>query len=583
MTSVPASAFVSVNPAVLSAGGSALDLNGLFLTNSSRVPIGTVLSFASAANVATYFGASSNEYNEAAVYFAGFDNSNIKPGALLFAQYNTVAVPAYLRGANVSTLPISTLDALSGTMKISVNGTIYTSGAISLTALGSFSLAAAAIQTAFSTFSGTVTYDSVSGAFLFTTTATGGSETISYITSNGATASACTTASTVMTVGGTVVGAFYVGDYVTGTDGTNTLPAGTTIVNQLTGTTGGAGTYTISAAGAPGNLASFPATAYGPNGVLASTLGLTAATGAVLSQGAAIATPSPAMNSIIANTTNWASFTTLFDPDNGSGNANKVLFATWTSLQNNRYMYVPKDTDITPTQSANATTSLGNILIANASSGTAPIYSPGAFHHAAFICGATASIDFSEKNGNTNLAYKGLASLQPGVTNQTVMSNLIANGYNSYVSAANATNQWNYLFPGLVSGKFLSIQRYVNQIWLNSSFQTALMTLMTNVKAVPYAAGGYALINAAMMDPINAALNFGMIQKGVTISSAEIAEVNSAAGANVATTLQTRGWYLQVLDPGAVVRGGGGSPSIAFWYTDGGGVLYLNVASTDVQ
>ena len=54
------------------------------------------------------------------------------------------------------------------------------------------------------------------------------------------------------------------------------------------------------------------------------------------------------------------------------------------------------------------------------------------------------------------------------------------------------------------------------------------------------------------------------------------------AGANIAGTLQTAGYYVQVLDPGAIVRGGSGSPSISFWYTDGGSVLQLNVSSTDV-
>ena len=85
---IPASLFVSVSPGVISAGGSALDVVGLFLTNSTQVPIGTVISFASAAAVGTYFGLASAEYAAAVVYFNGFDNSPKKPGAVKFAQYN---------------------------------------------------------------------------------------------------------------------------------------------------------------------------------------------------------------------------------------------------------------------------------------------------------------------------------------------------------------------------------------------------------------------------------------------------------------------------------------------------------------
>ena len=118
---------------------------------------------------------------------------------------------------------------------------------------------------------------------------------------------------------------------------------------------------------------------------------------------------------------------------------------------------------------------------------------------------------------------------------------------------------------------------------MNSGFQTALMNLLTSVNAVSYVPAGYALIEAALQGTINAALNFGAIQAGVALSPAQIATVNYQAGKNIATILQTRGWYLQVLDPGSVVRGQGGSPSCTFWYTDGGAVLQINLASIDVE
>lgn len=581
--SIPASAFVSVNPGVIGTGGNALALNGLFLTTNSRVPIGTFQSFASAANVGSYFGLSSAEYAAAQVYFSGYTTSTAKPAAMLFTQYNTAAVPAYLRGGNVSTLTTAQIEALSGTIKILVNGTVQTSSAINLSSSGTLSLAAAAIQSAFSSFLGTVTYDSVSGGFIFQTTATGSSETISYIYSNDGTASACTTSGTVLTVGGTVANSFNVGDIVTGTDGTNALPSGCTIVNQLTGTTGGAGTYTISAAASPGNMSSAAVTGYSFQGNFAKTLGLTQATGAVLSQGAATAVPNTFMSALVTQTTAWATFTTLFDPDGGSGNTQKQAFAAWNTLQNNRYMYVAWDTDITPTQSTNAAASLGQILIGNGNAGTALVYEPSDLHLASFLMGAVASINFTQPNGNTALAYKSQSGITPAVSNQTVMTNLIANSYNTYVAAANATNNWQFFYPQTVTGPFLTIQRYVNQIWLNAGFQTSLVTLLTTVPAVPYVQAGYALIEAALLSNVQAALAFGMIQPGVNLSALQVAEVNAQAGRNIANTLQTQGYYIQVLDPGAVVRGQNGSPVVNFWYTDGGSVLQINMASTDVE
>ena len=578
--SVPASAFVEVNPAVISPGGAQLQLNGIFLDNTARVPLGSVLSFASAADVGAYFGLTSNQYAEAQVYFAGFTNASLRPGAMLFAQYNQTAAAGWMRGGNVSQVPLATLDALSGELKMYVAGTEYTSGAITLTALSSYSAIAAAIQSAFSTFAGTITYDSTAGAFLFTTTGTGATETITTAISQTATSLTSTTSGKVLTAGATT-GTINIGDEVTGTDATNTIPAGTTVLAQLTGAAGGAGTYSISAAAAPGDMGSTTVTSWGPTGALAAGLKLTSATGAVTSQGAALATPNAFMSALVGVTTNWATFTTLFNPD-ASGNANKQLFAAWNTLQNNRYMYVPWDTDILPTESTDAPTSLGNILIADGNSGTAPVYEPSNLHHAAFICGLVAAINFNEPQGNASAGYKNQAGLVPGVTNQTVMDNLIANGYNCYVSAANANNQWQFLYPGLVTGQFRTIQRYVNQIWLNSNFQTALMTLLTTVKAVPYVQAGYTLIEAACQDPIDMAITFGMIQAGVVLGALEAAEINFAAGANISGVLQARGWYLQVLDPGAIVRGNSGSPSIKFWYTDGGSVLSITMTSTDV-
>ena len=86
MATIPARDIVQVNPGVLPAGGSALDMIGLMLTPSTRPPLGQILGFASPTDVSTYFGPSSLEASLATIYFNGFDNSHKKPGSLLFAQ-----------------------------------------------------------------------------------------------------------------------------------------------------------------------------------------------------------------------------------------------------------------------------------------------------------------------------------------------------------------------------------------------------------------------------------------------------------------------------------------------------------------
>ena len=110
-----------------------------------------------------------------------------------------------------------------------------------------------------------------------------------------------------------------------------------------------------------------------------------------------------------------------------------------------------------------------------------------------------------------------------------------------------------------------------------------MVTLLVGVGAVPYNPSGYGLIRNALADPIRAALNFGTIRAGVTLSALEIAQVNQAAGLNAAVLIQTQGYYLQVLDPGATIRANRGTPVVNVWYADGQAVQQISMASIDLQ
>lgn len=497
MSTIPASQIVNVPPNVIAAGGNALDLNGLALSTSIRVPIGTVRSFPDVASVSAYFGAAAQETSIATVYFNGFDNSNAKPGAILFAQYPTAAVSAYLRGGNIgAALTLAQLQALTpGTLTIVTQAGSLTSASINLSGATSFSNAAALIQAAFTSPSFSVTYDAF-GSFLITTTATGATATLVFAT-----------------------------------------------------------------------------------GAMSSLLMLTSATGAVLSQGAAIAVAGTFMTALVRINQNWATFMTAFDMDGST----KILFCAWVNGQNNRYAYVCWDTEITATTTVPATASIGYIVNSLGYSGSFIIYEATDLNLAAFVCGAIASIDFEETNGRATLAFRRQAGLMPSVTDGTVAANLLLNHYNFYGAYATANDQFVWLYDGKVSGTFIWMDSYINQIWLNNAFQLALMTLLGASKSIPYNSAGYALIEAALADPINAGLNFGAFRAGVTLSAAQIAEVNADAGADIADTLQTRGWYLQILDASATVRAARGSPPCTFWYMDGESVQKINLTSVNVQ
>jgi hypothetical protein len=493
--SIPASAVVQVVPGVLSAGGAALDLNGVMLTNNTAVPIGTVLSFSNSTDVATFFGPASMEASLATVYFLGFDNSTKKPGALLFSQYPSAAVAGYMRGASLSGMTLAQLQGITaGTLAMTVDGTLKTSSSINLSTATSFSQAATIIGAAFTGGSPVVSYDPQRNAFVFTSSTTGASSSVSFATT----------------------------------------------------------------------------------GTIATGLKLTQGLGAVTSAGAVAAVPGTAMSALTGVTQNWATFMTTFEPVT----ADKLAFSSWVNGTGNRFAYVGWDTDATAA-TAGATTSWGYQVQSLNQNGTIAVYKD--VNHAAFILGAIASIDFARLNGRITLAFKTQGGLIPSVTDQTTGATLNANGYNFIGAYATANDAFTFLYNGQISGKFDWADIYVDQIWLNAALQQALMTLLTQVTAIPYNAAGYALVEAACADPINAAINFGAIRTGVSLSALQIAELQNAAGADISQSIITKGYYLQIKDPGAQARALRSTPVCTLWYADGGAIQNITLASIVIE
>ncbi len=490
---IPASQLVQVNPSVIGGGGNALTLNGVMLTSNPAVPMGTVQPFASAAAVSAFFGALSDEAALANVYFAGRDGATVLPSNLFFSRYALADAPAYLRGASIASLTLAQLQAFTGTLSLMVNGVTVTSSSISLAAASSFSNAASLIQAAFTTPPFTVSYDSVRGAFLITTTLTGAAATISFAT-----------------------------------------------------------------------------------GSISSALRLNIASGAVTSQGAVASDPTTAMNGVVAVTQNFAAFMTTFEPDIDD----KLAFAVWTNAQNKRFVYVAWDTDATAIQSGN-TTAFGPQVIAAQYDGIVPVYMSSV--HAAFVLGMVASLDFGRTNGRITFAYKSLAGLLPSVTSEVNAQILEANGYNFYGQYATANQGFTFFYPGSVSGQYLFLDEYVNEIYLNAQLQLALLTLLTSVPSIPYNAEGYALIDAAISDPIIEALNFGSIRPNVPLSAQQAANVNNVAGAQISNVLQARGWYVQIKPATAQVRAARQSPPMTLFYMDGGSIHKIVLASILIQ
>lgn len=174
--SIPASKIVNIIPNVIAAGGAAMVLSGLILTDSVRSPIGSVLEFNSAAAVTAYFGSGSAEDTIATSYFAGPNGASIRPAQLFITQYNQADVAGWARGGVVDLATVKGIT--SGTLTVTVNGTAKTSSALNLSGATSLSNAAALIQAAFTIPGFTVAYDSILGGFVITSATTGAASTI---------------------------------------------------------------------------------------------------------------------------------------------------------------------------------------------------------------------------------------------------------------------------------------------------------------------------------------------------------------------------------------------------------------------
>ena len=524
MKSIPASRYVSVVPSVLGTGGNPLALNGVMVDNSgdTSIPIGTVQAF-TLDEFASWYGANAIQTQLADFYFGGFLGANSLPETLYVTQYNAAPVAGYLRGGVISGISLATLQGYSGSLTIVIDGVSHVSDAIDLSSATSFSNAATLITAGLAAGTPASTavcsYDALRGAFVITSPTTGGSSSVA-----------------------------------------------------------------------------FPTTA-----TLATDLLLTAAKGAVLSAGAAAATPAGAMNAVVAVTQNWVTFSTVVDPDAGAEPATvKLAFAAWVSTQSpagsERFAYAGWDADPAPAASTSAAASFGAAVTAAGYNGVVPIWDIASAPSAPGVAsthipgskafgwmGAVASIDYTETQGRITFDFKNFPGAVADVVSDQVATNLTANGYNFYGTAGTANQQFTFFQPGSMPGSWRWADDYIDQVWLNNALQLALMSLLTTVKSVPYNNAGYALLRAACMDPINAAVNAGVIQAGVPLSAAQAQEVNTAAGVRIDGVLSTQGWYLQILPASAIVRGNRQSPPMTLWYTDGGSVQQVTLASIDVQ
>lgn len=184
---IPLSQIVDTVPGVVGTGGNPLALNAIFIDNATTVPVTSLLTFYSADDVGLYFGTSSTEYTMATKYFAGFVNATKRPRQLFFAGYASTDRAAWLRGQSLAGVTLTTLQAITGSLSVTVDGTVKSAASINLAAATSFTNAAALLTTALGLSGGAaVTWEAATSRFVVTSGTTGLTSTMTQATGTAA-------------------------------------------------------------------------------------------------------------------------------------------------------------------------------------------------------------------------------------------------------------------------------------------------------------------------------------------------------------------------------------------------------------
>ncbi len=166
--------YVSITSGVGAAGAVATrDLNGRFFTTNPLVPTDSFVTFTSAADVGTYFGTDSEEYDRAVFYFGWVSTTVTTPNQMSFARWADADVAATIYG-KVANYAVGQFTSVStGDFTLTIGATTTHLTGIDLHLAASLADVAADVQTAIRANTGggsawtaaTVTYNSTRKSF----------------------------------------------------------------------------------------------------------------------------------------------------------------------------------------------------------------------------------------------------------------------------------------------------------------------------------------------------------------------------------------------------------------------------------
>mgnify|MGYP000130250121 FL=1 len=355
-----------------------------------------------------------------------------------------------------------------------------------------------------------------------------------------------------------------------------------TIATALTGCTGSydstTNTFTLtSSTDGASSTVSYAST--GDDGTdLSAMLCMTQAEGAVLSQGVDAMTESATLDAIRAVTANWAQFTTLWEVTEQD---EAEAYAAWADIDDD-YVYVfwssDRNMESTLTQDSTIAKALQDKYNC-----VFMIYSLD-FSTAAFALAYPATIKWDATQGMKVIFGKSASGLSPMVTDEQVATALDDLGVSYVGQFATRNDEFIIANRGELTGSMYGFyDTLIGSIWLRSKLQTSIMNGFATVNRAPYNNVGYTMLKSWCQDPITQAKNAGVIDEGLSLSESQKSQILQETGDSEAVgELQSKGYFLQILDPGASVRAQRGSPVAALYYAYGGSIQKVELPVTAV-
>ncbi|AXH73698.1 MAG: protein of unknown function DUF3383 [Caudoviricetes sp.] len=317
---------------------------------------------------------------------------------------------------------------------------------------------------------------------------------------------------------------------------------------------------------------------YSPVSPLATALGVTQASGAVLSQGSVALTVAENLDSYLLIAKNWKNFTTVFVPDEQF----IVDACAWLNTADNTRCYVFGIVDanlLIPDNTSNIAYTLLNEGYATEGTDGKIKYSVaimpnyGESDIASFLMGIAGAVDYTRANATVSYAYKAQTGLGNIITDDTSYDALVQKGFNSYGRYNSSFNSFDFTEDGSVGGVFLWFDFHNNQFWLVNTIQDSLAAFFAEALIVPNDSDGYSQVMGVLTGVANQGLKNRVITPGETFDPATIAVLKQQSGGiDVAAFLTQSGYYIQIVTPTPTQRANRDPLPFTFWYASAGAI-----------